>query len=207
MNKYIYRYTDPSRNEVIYIGQGTKSKNEFARSRVHVKRKDKHPFTQRLQKMAREGVQPVIEILIEGIDKELADLIETEAIDKYGRKDLGKGPLLNLTDGGDGGKHLGPETSAKKSASIKKALSTPESRAARSKAQKESCARPEVKHNRSEAQKRAQKDVHHKSRGPVTIDGITIFGCRDDLISALGYGSAGLRHPNFRYVEKESTNV
>ncbi len=101
MHKYIYRYTDPARNEVIYIGQGSKT-IDFRRAFSHLKRKDKHPFTQRLQKMAREGVQPIIEILIEGIDKELADLIETEAIDKYGRKDLGKGPLLNLTNGGEG---------------------------------------------------------------------------------------------------------
>ena len=116
MMKYVYRYTDPSRNEVIYIGQGTQGKTngwKYKRANSHLKRTDTHPFVQRLQLMAREGVQPVIDILIEGIDKELADLIEIEAIDKYGRKDLGRGTLLNLHDGGLGGGNLAASSRAR----------------------------------------------------------------------------------------------
>ena len=37
MHKYIYRYTDPARNEVIYIGQGSKT-IDFRRAFSHLKR-------------------------------------------------------------------------------------------------------------------------------------------------------------------------
>lgn len=50
---YTYLYIDPSRNEPIYVGMGQKKRVWY-----HPKRKDIHPFVQRLQKMAREGVQP-----------------------------------------------------------------------------------------------------------------------------------------------------
>ncbi len=98
MNFYTYLYRDPSRNnEPIYVGKG-RQKRAF----YHLGRKDKHPFTQRLQWMKNNGIQPVVEFLCKDVDEELAHLCEMEAIDKFGRKDLGKGPLLNLTDGGEG---------------------------------------------------------------------------------------------------------
>lgn len=83
--------------EPIYVGKGN-----GRRARSHLKRTDMHPFVQRLQKMVREGVEPTIIYLAEDVDDELALLVEEEAIALYGRKDLGKGPLLNLTNGGEG---------------------------------------------------------------------------------------------------------
>lgn len=101
---YTYLYRDPSRgNEMIYVGKGQKR-----RAWKHLSRTDRHPFTQRLQKMKRNGVTPLIEFLCKDVDEELALLCEVEAIDLYGRKDLGKGPLLNLTDGGDSITNLNP---------------------------------------------------------------------------------------------------
>jgi hypothetical protein len=94
---YTYLYIDPSRQEPIYVGKGTGRRVE-----VHLKRKDMHPFTHRLSSMKKLGIEPVIKYLISGVDEELAHLVEEEAIAKYGRKDLGLGPLLNLTDGGEG---------------------------------------------------------------------------------------------------------
>lgn len=96
-NFYTYLYTDPSRNEPIYVGKGKDN-----RAYVHLKRKDSCHFINRLQKMKREGIEPVITFLCKDVDEELAFLCEVMAIEKYGRKDLGKGPLLNLTDGDDG---------------------------------------------------------------------------------------------------------
>lgn len=96
-NFYTYIYYDPSRNnEPIYVGKGTKS-----RAWLHIKRKNKHPFVQRLQFMKKNGIIPIIGIYA-GLDEEFAHLLEMELIAKFGRKDLGKGPLLNLTDGGEG---------------------------------------------------------------------------------------------------------
>jgi hypothetical protein len=94
---YTYIYYDPSRNnEPIYIGKGKE-----VRAWSHMKGKKKHPFIQRLQFMKRENIDPVIGMYA-GLDEEFAHLLEMELIAKFGRKDLGKGPLLNLTDGGEG---------------------------------------------------------------------------------------------------------
>jgi len=94
---YTYIYRDPSKNnEPIYVGKG-----HGRRAYKHLSRKDIHPFVQRLQLMKKNGITPDIEI-INCCDEEFALLLEEEMIDKYGRRDLGKGTLLNLTDGGEG---------------------------------------------------------------------------------------------------------
>lgn len=96
-NFYTYVYYDKSRNnEPFYVGKGCGN-----RAYSHLKRTDKHPFTQRLQYMKKNGVEPVIGIY-GGLDEEFALFLEQEIISHLGRKDLGTGPLLNLTDGGDG---------------------------------------------------------------------------------------------------------
>jgi hypothetical protein len=51
--------------------------------------------------MSANSVLPTIGIIPCESD-ELALLVEEEAISLYGRKDMGLGPLLNMTDGGDG---------------------------------------------------------------------------------------------------------
>lgn len=95
---YIYIYRDPSRNnEPIYVGKG-----KGQRAYAHLKRTDKHQFVHRLQKMKRNGVEPHIEI-INAIDEDHAYFMEECVVDVVGRKDLGKGTLLNLSDGGAGG--------------------------------------------------------------------------------------------------------
>lgn len=106
-NFYTYLYFDPSRNEPIYVGKGC-----GARATFHKYRNDRHPFTNRLKLMLREGVEPVISFLCTDVDEEFAYLVEIEAIAKYGRKDKGCGPLLNLTDGGEGNTRKGYKQSA-----------------------------------------------------------------------------------------------
>jgi len=97
MKFYTYIYKDPSRNnEIIYVGKGN-----GRRAYVHLKRKDKHPMTQRIQYMKKNGVEPIIEFLCKNVDEEFALFCEEEAISHYGRKDLYRGPLLNLTNGGE----------------------------------------------------------------------------------------------------------
>ena len=94
---YTYIYYDPSRNnEPFYVGKGTGE-----RAWKHYKRKEMHPMTQRMQFLGKNNVKPIIG-LYGSLDEEFALLLEEELISKFGRKDLGKGPLLNLTDGGEG---------------------------------------------------------------------------------------------------------
>lgn len=95
---YTYIYYDPSRgNEPFYVGKGVNR-----RAWKHLTRKDKLPFGNRLRKLKRNDIMPIIGIY-GGLNEELSYLLEIELISKFGRKDLGKGTLLNLTDGGEGG--------------------------------------------------------------------------------------------------------
>jgi hypothetical protein len=94
---YTYIYYDPSRNnEPIYIGKGG-GKRVWS----HLSSKQQTPFVYRLRYMKKNDIVPIIGIYA-GLDEEFAHLLEMELIAKFGRKDLGKGPLLNLTDGGEG---------------------------------------------------------------------------------------------------------
>ena len=122
---YVYRYTCPVRNEVIYIGKGT-----GRRAMQHLKRQDQHPLTNRIKWLRKQGLEPVIDFICQDVDEEFAFLVEHEAIAKYGRKDIGKGPLLNLTDGGEGGSgmKLAPEVIARRNAAISAAKSSVEGR-------------------------------------------------------------------------------
>ena len=93
---YVYKYFDPIREEYIYIGKG-----RGFRSKHHLRRKDKHPMTQRISWIREQGAEPIIELNY--FDTEEQSITEEiRLIADIGRKDLNKGPLLNLTDGGDG---------------------------------------------------------------------------------------------------------
>ena len=205
MNNYVYQYFDTSRNEAIYIGKGTGK-----RAWYHLRRTDMHPFVQRLQKMIREGVEPVITFLCDGVDSELADLVECEAIAKIGRKDLGKGPLLNLTDGGDG--LCSPSQDVRNKIGAASRLRKPDSKETRlkkgwSKGKSRTPLREDTKALlSSKAIARGQLSLQHKAaisasqNKPCTVDGVTIYESRKALKAALGQGRDGIYHPNFRYV-------
>lgn len=57
-------------------------------------------MTYRLLKMKQSGIVPDIEI-IPALNEEHAFFIESCLIEIFGRRDLGEGTLLNLTDGGE----------------------------------------------------------------------------------------------------------
>ena len=93
---YTYLYRDEN-GTPIYVGKG---KNK--RAWTHLSSKSKHPFIYKLQKMILNGHNPQPEFLCKDVDEEFAFFAEEEAIAYYGRKDLKKGTLLNLTEGGFG---------------------------------------------------------------------------------------------------------
>lgn len=96
MKFYVYIYYCPIRNEPIYVGSGA-----GGRAKTHLNRKDKHPFTHRLNWIRKQGQLPIIEKYF-CETREEAYIRETYGIFLLGRKDLNLGPLLNLTDGGEG---------------------------------------------------------------------------------------------------------
>lgn len=95
----IYRHVKPC-GEVFYIG---KSKNKYRpldktkRSIFWKRVVEKHPDFK-------------IEIIASNIHGEDIDELEEFLISIYGRRDLGTGTLVNLTDGGEGAKNVSEET-------------------------------------------------------------------------------------------------
>lgn len=91
MKKYfVYRHLKPC-GEVFYIGMG------YSINRPLSKRNRNKYWKNIVNKHEYEA-----EVLSTGLNKEVAMYIESILIGWYGRKDLGKGTLVNLTDGGDG---------------------------------------------------------------------------------------------------------
>ena len=153
-------YRDPTKNnEPFYVGKGT-----GRRHLKHLKRSDHCEFVHRIQKIKRSGLLPTIEIICDRIDEEFAFLVEIEAIDFYGRKDLRAGPLLNLTNGGDGVPQLSPEIQAKRIVNLKATMATPASKERQSKAQKLSSSKPEVRNKRSVSAKLAASSTEVKAK-------------------------------------------
>lgn len=105
-NKVIYRHLKPN-GEVFYIGIGKKSRAYSKKDR------NKH-WHNIVNKYGYE-----VQILKEGLNWEEACELETLLINYYGRRDLGTGTLVNLTDGGDGAVNLSKESRKKTSDALK----------------------------------------------------------------------------------------
>jgi hypothetical protein len=96
LGHYAYLYSDPTRNdEPIYAGKGSGN-----RYKSHLKRVDKHPLTHRIALIRKSDQIPDI-IVMECSSASIAFELEIGLIKRIGRRDLGEGSLLNLTNGGD----------------------------------------------------------------------------------------------------------
>lgn len=109
---YCYRHIRLDTNEVFYVGIGKKS--TFYKSYKHFESEYKRAFSKRMRNRFWKHVitksEYRIEIFFETESEEEVCLKEIEFIALYGRRDLGKGSLVNLTDGGDGRMNPNPET-------------------------------------------------------------------------------------------------
>ena len=86
----LYRHTRIDKNEPFYIGIGdnkTRAYNKINR-------------TKHWKSIAKKGYE--VEVLLEDLTWKQACKKEKEFIALYGRRDLGTGTLVNLTDGGEG---------------------------------------------------------------------------------------------------------
>jgi len=92
-NWYVYRHIRLDKNEPFYIGIGCKK--NF--SRAYDKGKRRSVFWNNIVKKTEYE----IEILFEGVSKELACKKEKELISIYGRIELKNGTLCNMTVGGE----------------------------------------------------------------------------------------------------------
>ncbi len=108
---YLYRHIRLDKNEVFYIGIGSDSNYKRANS---IKQRNNH------WKYIINNSKYKVDIILDNLTWEEACIKEKEFISIYGRKDLGKGSLVNFTDGGEGayGRILSIETRNKISLGI-----------------------------------------------------------------------------------------
>ena len=96
-----YTYILKDDNNPFYVGKGTKDRM-YHHKRKAKATKIKLPVLDKIRKMVKNNKEIIYEkVLISENEQEIIDK-EVELIKKIGRRDLGTGPLLNLTDGGEG---------------------------------------------------------------------------------------------------------
>ena len=87
----VYEHLRNDTNEVFYVGIGKEEGRAF----------DKHNRNKHWHNIVNKAGYTV-NIVYEDIEHDEAKKIEILLIEKYGRKDLGLGNLVNMTDGGEG---------------------------------------------------------------------------------------------------------
>lgn len=100
--EFVYGSTFRSPEEPFYVGQGSLHR-PYAHLVEATRSKVKNHKLNKIRRILREYESYTITYVAIGIPRGEALRIEREYILAIGRADLGKGPLANLTDGGDGG--------------------------------------------------------------------------------------------------------
>ena len=117
---YVYLYKYPS-GLPFYVGLGTGKRWRIHLYKAQTGSKDYNTYKQNIiKKIFAQGQEPIIEKIVDGVDRELAALVEQEAIDKYKRRSEG-GLLVNMTNGGDGIFVLDDEMEQRRRASLRAA--------------------------------------------------------------------------------------
>ena len=93
---YIYRHIRPDTNEVFYIGRG--SDISKGHSKRHYEKSNRNRWWKAV--VAKNNGEYEVEIMFRASTEDLINEKEKEFISLYGRRDLKKGTLVNLTDGG-----------------------------------------------------------------------------------------------------------
>jgi len=122
-NYYIYIYLDSRKHgkyrygeyefdyEPFYVGKGK------GRRYKRTDNRRSNYFKNKINKIKEYGLEPIIIKIKESLNERESFILESKLINLIGRKDLNKGPLINLTDGGEGtsGRIVSEETRKKKS--------------------------------------------------------------------------------------------
>lgn len=106
---YLYRHIRLDTNEPFYIGIGS----DLNYNRAYSKSNRNQWWLNII-----DSIEFRVDIILDELSWEDIKLKEIEFIKLYGRRDLGLGPLVNLTDGGEGLLNASKETLDKKSKSM-----------------------------------------------------------------------------------------
>lgn len=91
LGNYVYVYSDPDDHKPFYIGRG-KGNRVFNHLTYDATKKNKDPKEnkkiEKLEELRKKKKDPIIEILIHGLDLETAKAVETAAIDLIGVNNL-----------------------------------------------------------------------------------------------------------------------
>lgn len=118
---YIYKHSRKNNNQVFYIGLG-----KIRRRSINVETVS-HKYERAYSKLNRNSYwhniinkhNYEVEIIAENLSKEEACELEIFLISSYGRRDLGTGTLVNMTDGGEGVSGFSPPPEQRNSVSMK----------------------------------------------------------------------------------------
>lgn len=134
MNYFVYVYLDPRKlglyvygnftfnYEPFYVGKGKNKRDLDHINEAKYEKRNYNPHKNRkIRKILNENLTPIILRLSENLSDEDAQKLEIQLISSIGRFDLKRGPLTNLTDGGDGSSNIkqSEETKNKRKKSLK----------------------------------------------------------------------------------------
>ncbi len=134
----VYRHRRLDTNEIFYIGIGVKEK------RAYEKRSRNKLWENIVSKTNYD-----VEIIIKDIDYESAKELEILLIEMYGRRDLGLGSLVNMTNGGDGNKGMSQEQKKIISEKLSGKKQSEETKKKRSETSKKTWSDPKLKELKS----------------------------------------------------------
>lgn len=131
---YVYVYLDPRKPghyvygeyafqyEPFYVGKGNGDRMNIHLIEYNLEKRKNKSFTNKIKKIQRVcECNPIILLYQDQLQEQISFDLEISIIAAVGRKDLKRGPLCNLTDGGEGptGRIVSEETRRKNSESHK----------------------------------------------------------------------------------------
>ena len=98
---YTYCYINPVTDKPFYVGKGCGNRMYSHLAEAKSTSMCNHKLNT-IRKILDDGYEPVIKVVLDNLTEEDAFELEEFLISEIGRRDLGDGPLVNLTDGGEG---------------------------------------------------------------------------------------------------------